>query len=174
MFSWGWGGRVGAGGCFEGAGVGTLLKRMKLVPWGELKDSSGSAAGVPSLLAKVAWGGPADSLLALDDLRSRLCLNGIAVEEATGPAVPLLWELAQAQQVRCRPEILRFLHEIWCSRAWSRAAGDSPNHALKVEWERSAHRAVCAEAAAAHRLLLDPDTEVAQAARLLVAALEGG
>jgi hypothetical protein len=145
-----------------------------LVSWGELGESSGSAAGVPSLLAKVAWGGPADSLLALDDLRFRLCRDGIAVEEATAAAVPLLWELAQAPQVTCRPEILRFLHEIWCSRAWSRAAANSPEYALKVEWERSAHRAVRAELVAARRLLLDPDSEVAQAARLLLTAIDEG
>lgn len=154
--------------------MGTLLKRAKLVSWGELGDSSGSAARIPSLLAKVAWGGPTESLLALDDLRFRLCRDGIAIEEATAAAVPLLWELTQAPQVTCRSEILRFLHEIWCSRAWSQPAENSSGYALKVEWERSAHRAVRAETAAARRLLLDSDNEVAQAARLLVTALGEG
>lgn len=157
--------------------MGALLKRAKLIPWGELGDASGSAAEVPSLLAKVAWGGQADSILALDDLRFRLCRDGMAVEEATAAAVPLLWELAQAPQVPCRSEILRFLQEIWRSRAWSRAAAalpDSASYALKVEWERIAHRTVRAEAVVAHQLMRDRDTEVAEAAQQLVTALGEG
>ncbi|MES9537352.1 MULTISPECIES: hypothetical protein [unclassified Actinomadura] len=128
-------------------------------------------------MAKVAWGGPAESALALDDLRFRLCRDGIAVEEATAAAVPLLWELAQAPQVACRSEILRFLHEIWCSRAWSRAAAESPgspDYVLKANWERSAHRAVRAGVLTARRLVLDPDIEVAWAAQQLVTALGEG
>ncbi|MEU8122202.1 hypothetical protein AB0C21_26145 [Spirillospora sp. NPDC049024] len=115
--------------------------------------------------------------MALDDLRFRLCRDGIAVEEATAAAVPLLWELAQAPQVACRSEILRFLHEIWCSRAWSRAAADSPgspDHVLKAGWERSAHRAVGAGVLAARRLVLDPDIEVGRVAQRLLAALGEG
>jgi hypothetical protein len=154
--------------------VGTLLKRARSVRWDELGASSGSAAGVPSLLARVAWGGAAEALLALDELRFRLCRDGIAVEEATAAAVPLLWELAQAPQVTRRAEILRFLHEIWCNRAWSATAANSPGYALKLEWERSAHRAIRAGVSAARRLLLDPDVEVARPARLLAAALEEG
>ncbi|TDB90794.1 hypothetical protein E1264_04080 [Actinomadura sp. KC216] len=157
--------------------MGTLLKRAKLVAWGELAASSGSAAKGPSLLAKVAWSGPDDALAALGDLRFLLCRDGIAVEQATAAAVPLLWELTQAPQVTCRPEILQFLQEIWCSDAWSQAAaalGDSPGYRPKVEWERSAHRAVRAEVMAARRLTQDADPEVALAAQWLVSALGEG
>lgn len=157
--------------------MGTLLKRAKLIPWRELRHSLGPAADVPALLARVAWSDQTESALALDDLRFRICRDGLAVEEATAAVVPLLWELAEAQQVPCRDEILALLSEIWKTKAWSKAAAEtagrrsSAGYAAKKEWELGAHEAVFRGRAVAERLTLDTDIRVAEAARNLMTAI---
>lgn len=36
--------------------MGRMLKRVPQVPWGSLRDSTGSARDIPPLLSGVAWG----------------------------------------------------------------------------------------------------------------------
>jgi hypothetical protein len=109
--------------------MGTLLKRVKLIPWHELRDSLGSAVELPAVLARVAWSDEAESALALDDLRFRICRDGLAVEEVTATVVPLLWELTEAPQVRCRAEILGLLSAVHTP---SRPLGRSPVVAARL------------------------------------------
>ncbi|MGW2515175.1 hypothetical protein ACWC0A_38610 [Streptomyces scopuliridis] len=82
------------------AGVGTLLKGVSRVRWHELEHAYGSAADVPGVLSRIAWGDVRASEAALSDLT--LWIGELAVFDATVAAVPFLWELAVAGSVRCR------------------------------------------------------------------------
>ncbi|MCH0566543.1 MULTISPECIES: hypothetical protein [unclassified Streptomyces] len=157
------------------ASRGTALAALDQVPWGEIKDSTGSAAAIPVLLDSVARGDAETARAALDELRMRICQYGFVVEQATAATVPFLWELAQLPHVTCRARIIRLLKNIADARQWERTAAIYPkllnrreNH---VTWERDARQAVHARRGALHRLLADDDTEIARATTELARTL---
>jgi hypothetical protein len=151
------------------------LKDLGHVPWPTFKDSTGSAAAIPSLLTTVARGDADTAGSALDQLRRRICQYGFVVDQATAATVPFLWELVRLPQVTCRVEILRLLKSIADARQWETTAAAYPkllrhpdNH---VAWERAARRAVRAQRGVLRHLLDEPDTEIVRASTELAAAL---
>ncbi|MFJ4686567.1 hypothetical protein [Streptomyces sp. NPDC088789] len=151
------------------------LSSMGEVPWGTIKDSTGSAAGVPTLLTRVAWGNPDTAGAALDELRDRVCQYGFVVHQATAVVVPYLWELAQLPHVTCRPQIIRLLAAVAAARQWETTAAAYPkllNHRENhVAWERSARQAVRARRGGVRALLGERDPEITRAAVELARAL---
>ncbi|MFC8867536.1 hypothetical protein ACFUAC_07770 [Streptomyces sp. NPDC057148] len=145
------------------------------VPWGEIQDSSGSAAAIPRLLRKVAGGDPETARAALADLRKRICQYGFVVEQATAATVPFLWELAQRPQVNCRAQIIQLLKNIADARQWETTATVYPkllNHRENpVAWERAARQAVRARRDELERLLVDDDSEITRATTELARTL---
>ena len=154
----------------------TPLVALSKVPWGEIQDSTGSAAAIPLLLNSVAWGDPDTACAALGDLRKRICQYGFVVEQATAATVPFLWELAQLPQVTCRAEIIKLLRSIAGARQWESTAAVYPkllNHRENpVVWERQARQAVRAKSGVLSRLMADDDTELARATTELARMLD--
>ncbi|MEU6292938.1 hypothetical protein ACF07W_18055 [Streptomyces sp. NPDC015140] len=152
-----------------------LLAGLDGVPWGEIQDSSGSAAAIPRLLRKVAWGDAETARAALKDLRKRICQYGFVVEQATAATVPFLWELAQRPQVSCRAQIIQLLKSIADARQWETTATAYPkllNHRENpVAWERAARQAVRARRDGLERLLADDDSEITRATTELARTL---
>ncbi|MER5428270.1 hypothetical protein [Streptomyces sp. NPDC002588] len=153
------------------------LKDLGHVPWPEIQDTTGSAAGIPALLTAVARGDAETADTALGQLRRRICQFGFVVDQATAATVPFLWELVRLPQVTCRADILRLLKSIADARQWETTATAYPkllrhpgNH---VAWEREARHAVRAQRAVLQDLLTDRDTEIAEAGRELAAAIDG-
>ncbi|MEU4659943.1 hypothetical protein AB0G32_39475 [Streptomyces sp. NPDC023723] len=142
------------------------LPGLDQVPWDHIQDSSGSAAGIPALLARVATGDAGTARAALAELRARICQYGFVVEQATAATVPFLWELAQRPEVRCRAQIIRLLHSIAAARQWESTATVYPkllNHRENpVVWERAARQAVRARRGALEQLLAEDDTEISR------------
>jgi len=153
----------------------TPLTALGRVPWGEIQDSTGSAAAIPLLLSSVAWGDADTAGAALGDLRKRICQYGFVVEQATAATVPFLWELAQMPQVTCRAEIIKLLRSIAGARQWESTAAVYPkllNHRENpVVWERQARQAVRAKSGALTRLMAEDDTELARATSELARTL---
>jgi hypothetical protein len=151
------------------------LTGLGQVPWGEIQDSTGSAAAIPLLLNSVAWGNRDTAQAALDDLRKRICQYGFVVEQATAATVPFLWELAQLPEVTCRAQIIQLLRNIADARQWESTAAAYPkllNHRENpVVWERKARQAVRARRGALQRLLAEDDAEIAQATTELARTL---
>ncbi|MEV5017883.1 hypothetical protein ACIGW1_30920 [Streptomyces sp. NPDC053780] len=152
-----------------------LLAGLDGVPWGEIQDSSGSAAAIPRLLRKVAWGDAETARAALKELRKRICQYGFVVEQATAATVPFLWELAQRPQVSCRAQIIQLLKNIADARQWETTATAYPkllNHRENpVAWERAARQAVRARRDGLERLLADDDSEITRATTELARTL---
>jgi hypothetical protein len=152
-----------------------LLAGLDSVPWGDIQDSSGSAAAIPRLLRKVARGDAETARAALGDLRKRNCQYGFVVEQATAATVPFLWELAQRPQVSCRAQIIQLLKNIADARQWETTATAYPkllNHRENpVAWERAARQAVRARRGELDRLLTGGDSEVARATTELARTL---
>ncbi|MER6787627.1 hypothetical protein ABT330_23905 [Streptomyces sp. NPDC000658] len=145
------------------------------VPWPEIKDSTGSAAGIPVLLTTLARGDADSADSAFGQLRRRICQFGFVVEEATAATVPFLWELVRLPQVTCRAKILRLLKSIADARQWETTAVAYPkllHHPDNyVAWERAARHAVRAQRDVLPQLLAEPDTEIKRATTELAAAL---
>jgi hypothetical protein len=153
----------------------TPLTAVGRVPWGDIQDSTGSAAAIPLLLNGIAWGDAETARVALDDLRKRICQYGFVVEQATAATVPFLWELAQLPQVTCRAQIIQLLKSIADARQWESTAAVYPkllNHRENhVVWERAARQAVRARHGDLGQLMADGDTEVARATTELARSL---
>ncbi|GHB46637.1 hypothetical protein GCM10010377_41900 [Streptomyces viridiviolaceus] len=151
------------------------LAGLDRVPWEAIQDSSGSAAAIPRLLKKVAWGDPETAGAALDDLRKRICQYGFVVEQATAATVPFLWELAQRPQVSCRAQIIQLLKNIADARQWESTAAVYPKLLNRrenpVAWERAARQAVRARRGALRGLLAESDTEITRASTELARTL---
>jgi hypothetical protein len=160
-----------------GGAATTPLSALGQVPWSDIRDSTGSAAGIPQLLRSVARGDAETARTALDDLRGRICQYGFVVEEATAATVPFLWELAQLPHVTCRLQIIQLLKNIADARQWESVAAVYPkllNHRENpVVWERRARQAVRARRGALRTLLAEQDGEIARAGTELADALEG-
>jgi hypothetical protein len=151
------------------------LASLGQVPWDGLQDSTGSAAAIPELLERVAWGDPGTARAALDEVRKRICQYGFVVEQATAATVPFLWELARLPHVSCRAQIVRLLESIARARQWENTAVAYPkllnrreNH---VVWERAARQAVRAGRGVLPSLLSERDAEIARAAAELARTL---
>ncbi|MEU6368734.1 hypothetical protein ABZ876_24080 [Streptomyces sp. NPDC046931] len=155
--------------------MATPLKGLERVPWGTIKDSSGSAEAIPLLLRTLARGDETAARAALGDLRARICQYGFVVDQATAATVPFLWELAKQPQVTCRVQIVRLLKSIAAARQWESTASVYPkllHHRHNyVGWEREARRAVHADRGTLRQLLTEPDAELAEAAAELASAL---
>ncbi|MFI7498427.1 hypothetical protein ACIBVL_07870 [Streptomyces sp. NPDC049687] len=152
------------------------LKDLGQVPWPEIQDTTGSAAGIPALLTTVARGDADTAETALGQLRRRICRYGFVVDQATAATVPFLWELVRLPQVTCRVEILRLLKSIADTRQWETTAAAYPkllrhpdNH---LAWERQARHAVRAQRGLLQDLLRERDTEIVEAGRELAATLK--
>ncbi|MFF7736377.1 MULTISPECIES: hypothetical protein [unclassified Streptomyces] len=158
-----------------GAARETPLPALDRVPWGEIQDSTGSAAAIPHLLDGIARGDADTARSALDDLRKRICQFGFVVEQATAATVPFLWELAQQPQVTCRAQIIGLLKSIADARQWESTAAVYPkllNHRENpVVWERAARQAVRARRDELGRLMADEDGEIARATTELARSL---
>ncbi|MEU0443790.1 hypothetical protein ABZ202_29350 [Streptomyces sp. NPDC006186] len=155
--------------------MGTVLKGLHRVSWGDLDVPRGSAKDIPALLSKAAWGDRATGDLALDYLADLVCELGFVISEATAPTVPFLLELAGSPQVACKAEALKLLLNIYSSHEWSRSAADAlpkyaDNYTHKVQWENDAHQAVLAGRHIIEELAGSPDPEVAEAAAKLLQA----
>lgn len=145
------------------------------MPWPEIKDSTGCAAAIPSLLTTVARGDADTAGSALGQLRRRICQYGFVVGQATAATVPFLWELVRLPQVTCRVEILHLLKSIADARQWETTATAYPKLLRRrdkhVEWEREARHAVHAQRGILRHLLDEPDGEIVRASRELAATL---
>ncbi|MEU0678152.1 hypothetical protein ABZ330_35910 [Streptomyces sp. NPDC006172] len=151
------------------------LEDLGHVPWPEIKDSTGSAAAIPTLLATVARGDADTAGPALGQLRQRICQYGFVVGQATAATVPFLWELVRLPQVTCRVEILHLLKSIAVTRQWETTATAYPKLLRRrdnyVQWERDARHAVHAQSAVLRQLLDEPDGEIVRASEDLAATL---
>jgi hypothetical protein len=158
----------------ETTGSGPLAA-LNQVPWGQIQDSTGSAAAIPGLLADIASGDADTARTALEELRTRICQYGFVVEQATAATVPFLWELAQLPHVTCRPQIIQLLKNIADARQWENTATAYPkllNHRENhVVWERKARQAVRSRRGALEQLMHEGDTEIARATTELARAL---
>jgi hypothetical protein len=145
----------------------TPLKNLDLVPWDDLRDSTGSAAGVPHLLSAIAQEDEVTALSALAELRRRVCQFGFVVEQATAATVPFLWELARLPGVTCRRQVIELLTSIADARQWEDTAAAYPrllrHRDNPVGWERRARQAVRDCGGQLRNLLTDEDTEVVRA-----------
>ncbi|MFB7673051.1 hypothetical protein ACFC26_16745 [Kitasatospora purpeofusca] len=139
--------------------VGTVLKGVSSVRWHELEHAYGSAAEVPGVLSRIAWGDARVGREALDDLS--LWIGELAVFDATVAAVPFLWELAATEAVKCRAGVIRLLQTVL-------EHGNPPQPKVQLQ----AHRAVLSRRATAAQLTHDRDPAVRAAARDLVAAID--
>ncbi|MGW3954707.1 hypothetical protein ACWEKM_28090 [Streptomyces sp. NPDC004752] len=128
------------------APAATPLAAVDEVPWREIKDSTGSAEGIPLLLHAIAGADEDRVRQALGELRERICQYGFVVEQATAATVPFLWELAQLPGLACRAQIIELLGSIAAARQWEDTAAVYPkllNHRENhVVWERNAREAV--------------------------------
>ncbi|MET9148841.1 hypothetical protein [Streptomyces sp. NPDC004042] len=151
------------------------LSALGQVPWSDIRDSTGSAVGIPPLLRSMARGDADTARAALKELRGRICQYGFVVEQATAPTVPFLWELARTPQVTCRPQIIQLLRSIADARQWESVAAVYPkllNHRENpVVWERRARQAVRARSGALRELLAEQDGEISRATTELADAL---
>lgn len=153
----------------------TPLTGLGQVPWADIKDSTGSAAEIPLLLNKIAWGDAATARAALEEVRKRICQYGFVVEQATAATVPFLWELAQLPHVSCRAQIIQLLRSIADARQWESTAAAYPkllNHRENhVTWERAARQAVRERRGALRHLMAEGDAEITRASTELARAL---
>ncbi|WP_405652123.1 hypothetical protein [Streptomyces sp. NBC_00019] len=154
----------------------TTLRDVALVSWGDIEDSSGSAAAIPYLLAAIASGDKAAAQNALDRLRHRICRHGfVIVGQATAVTVPFLWDLVQRPQTSCRVQILRLLRNIADARQWETTTAAYPKlrrrHGDHIEWESAARRAVHAQRSIIPRLLAERDNELVDATEALASTL---
>ncbi|MFJ9695781.1 hypothetical protein [Kitasatospora sp. NPDC101183] len=158
--------------------MGSLLKRLSSVRWGELSDSTGSAVAVPALLSKAAWSGGRDARNAIDQLADRVCELGFVLTEATASVVPFLVELAAAPEVSCRSEALELVAAINSARQWSDAAAAAApqyrsSYDVKVSWEEDSRAAIAASKGAIESLSRDADENIAHIACRLLNSLDG-
>ncbi|MFC8342692.1 hypothetical protein [Streptomyces sp. NPDC057280] len=152
----------------------TTLRDVGLVPWGDIEDSTGSAAAIPYLLAAIASGDEGAAQDALARLRHRICRHGFVVAQATAVTVPFLWDLVRRPQTTCRAQILRLLRNIADARQWETTAAAYPKlrrHGHHVEWESAARRAVRGGRGAIPGLLAERDLELVDATKALASTL---
>ncbi|NEB99835.1 hypothetical protein [Streptomyces anulatus] len=131
--------------------MGSLLRSVSGVRWGELRDATGAAAGgIPSLLSRIAYGDEDTARIAVDELGDAICALGFVVGEATAPTVPFLLELAGSPHVARRAELLDLLGDIFRADQWHSAAAATrgrrhdASYRRQTGWETAARTAVYA------------------------------
>ncbi|MEV6295007.1 hypothetical protein AB0M41_32285 [Streptomyces sp. NPDC051896] len=156
--------------------MGSLLKGVSGVRWGELRDARQLPAGdIPPLLSRIAYGGEDTARLAVEELGDNVCALGLVVGEATGSTVPFLLELAGAPYVPCKAELLDLLESIYRTDNWhsSAAAAGGPKRTSFREqpaWELAAREAVHAGRLVIEGLASSVRPEEAEPARKLLLA----
>lgn len=131
--------------------MGSVLRSVSGVRWGELRDATGAAAGgIPSLLSRIAYGDEDMARIAIDDLGDAICALGFVVGEATAPTVPFLLELVGSPHVACGAELLDLLGDICRTDQWHTAAAATrgrkhdASYQQQTGWETAARTAVYA------------------------------
>ncbi|MEV6440346.1 hypothetical protein [Streptomyces anulatus] len=131
--------------------VGSVLRGVSGVRWGELRDATGAAAGsIPPLLSRIAYGDEDTARIAIDDLGDAICALGFVVGEATAPTVPFLLELAGSPHVTCKAELLDLLGSICRTDQWHSAAAATQgrkheaSYQQQTGWEAASRAAVYA------------------------------
>ncbi|MGW1193691.1 hypothetical protein [Streptomyces sp. NPDC002559] len=131
--------------------MGSLLRSVSGVRWGELRDATGAAAGgIPPLLSRIAYGDEATARIAIDDLGDAICALGFVVGEATAPTVPFLLELVGSPHVACKAEVLDLLGSICRTDQWHSAASamqdrkHGASYRQQPGWETASRTAVYA------------------------------
>ncbi|MHC5904136.1 hypothetical protein ACVNF4_09565 [Streptomyces sp. S6] len=158
--------------------MGGVLKGLSRVHWSELRDAQEApAAGIPTLLSRIAYADEPTALLAVDELGDAVCTLGFVVGEATAPAVPFLLQLAEAPQVPCKAELLGLLENICRAAQWhaaasaGRAGGHRTGYQEQPGWEPAARAAVRAGRPAVERLASSLRPEEAEPAHRLLRAM---
>ncbi|MEU9165428.1 hypothetical protein AB0D29_34765 [Streptomyces sp. NPDC048424] len=131
--------------------MGSLLRNLSEVRWGELRDATGAAAGgIPPLLSRIAFGDADTARIAIDDLGDAICALGFVVGQATAPTVPFLIELAGSPHVACKAELLDLLGSICQTDQWHAAAAAAQDRKRDASyrqqpgWEAASRAAVYA------------------------------
>ncbi|MFF5790195.1 hypothetical protein ACFY8P_35130 [Streptomyces sp. NPDC012693] len=129
--------------------MGSLLRSVSGVRWGELRDATGAAAGrIPSLLSRIAYGDEDTARTAVDDLGDAICALGFVVGEATAPTVPFLLELVGSPHMARKAELLDLLGSICRTDQWHSAAAAAQNrehdttYQQQPGWEAASRTAV--------------------------------
>ncbi|WP_053647602.1 MULTISPECIES: hypothetical protein [unclassified Streptomyces] len=159
--------------------MGSLLRGVSGVRWGELRYATGAAAGgVPPLLSRIAYGDESTARIAVDDLGDAICALGFVVGEATAPTVPFLLELAGSPHVACKAELLDLLGNICRADQWHSAAAatrgreDHADYRRQTGWETAARAAVHAGRPAVEGLASSVRPEEAAPARKLLLTMD--
>lgn len=158
--------------------MGSLLKGISGIRWGELRDARQLPAGdIPPLLSRIAYGGEDTARLAIDELGDCICALGFVVGEATASTVPFLLELAGAPYVPCKAELLELLESIYRTASWhsSAAAAGGPKRTSFREqpaWEVAARGAVRAGRPVVEGLASSMRPEEAEPARKLLQTMD--
>ncbi|MFF2777151.1 hypothetical protein ACFVU3_19865 [Streptomyces sp. NPDC058052] len=160
--------------------MGSPLRSVSAVRWGELRDATGAAAGgVPPLLSRIAYGDEETARAAVDDLGDALCALGFVVGEATAPAVPFLLELVGSPHVACKAELLGLLERICRTEQWhsaavaaARGSGHDARFRRRTGWEASARAAVHAGRSVIEGVACSVRPEEATPARTLLRAMD--
>ncbi|MFF8873345.1 hypothetical protein [Streptomyces massasporeus] len=159
--------------------MGSLLKGVSGIRWGELRGAGEAPAGsIPSLLSRIAYADGTTARLAIDQLGEAVCALGFVVGEATAPTVPFLLELVGAPHVPCKAELMDLLASIYRTRQWHSAAAaarDQQNYTSYQEqpgWEAAARAAVYAGRPVLEKLASSLRPEEADPARELLRVMD--
>ncbi|MFJ2900718.1 hypothetical protein ACIO87_38450 [Streptomyces sp. NPDC087218] len=159
--------------------MGSLLRSVSGVRWGELRDATGAGAdGIPPLLSRIAYGDEGTVRIAIDDLGDAICALGFVVGEATAPTVPFLLELAGSPQVACKAELLDLLGSICRTDQWHSAAASTQDrkhdtsYQQQTGWEAAARAAVYAGRSAIEGVASSVRPEEAMPARKLLQVMD--
>ncbi|MCC0094742.1 hypothetical protein K7B10_08075 [Streptomyces flavotricini] len=159
--------------------MGSLLRSISGIRWGELHDATGAAAGgIPPLLSRIAYGDEDTARIAIDDLGDAVCALGFVVGEATVPTVPFLLELAGTPQVACKAELLYLLGSIYRTDQWHSAAASTQDrkhgasYQQQTGWEAAARAAVYAGLSVIEGVASSVRPEEAMPARKLLQVMD--
>ncbi|MDX2707559.1 hypothetical protein PV350_32645 [Streptomyces sp. PA03-6a] len=158
--------------------MGSLLRGVSRVPWGELLDALGAPAGsVPPLLSRIAYGDAPTGRAAVDELGDVVCALGFVVGAATAPTVPFLLELIAVPHQPCTAELLDLLGKIVRAETWhssAAAAGGLEHGPFRHQplWEVASRAAVFAGRPVVEAVAGSIRPEEAEAARQLLRAMD--
>ncbi|WP_328792518.1 MULTISPECIES: hypothetical protein [unclassified Streptomyces] len=160
--------------------MGSLLRGVSGVRWGELHDATGAAAcGIPPLLSRIAHGDQDTARIAVDDLGDAICALGFVVGEATAHTVPFLLELVGSPHVACKAELLDLLERICRTDQWHSAAAAAQgrkheaSYRQQTGWEAAARTAVYAGRSVITGVASSVRPEEATPARKLLLVMDG-
>ncbi|MFF8618865.1 hypothetical protein [Streptomyces sp. NPDC015350] len=160
--------------------MGSLLRGVSGVRWGELRDATGAGAdGIPPLLSRIAYGDEDTARIAIDDLGDAVCALGFVVGEATAPTVPFLLELAGSPHVACKAGLLDLLGSICRTDQWHSAAAATRGrkhdvgYQRQTGWEAASRAAVHAGRSVIEGVASSVRPEEATPARKLLQVMDG-